>query len=103
MPTDNRLKYIDSQIAELGSQGLVDAVVDNGMEGFRRFGESEGFRRFGESEGFRRFGEGFRRFGESEGFRRFGEGFEGGVHLGRARTMFVVFAAVIMILYVLDE
>ena len=74
MPTDNRLKYIDSQIAELGSQGLVDAVVDNGMEGFRRFGESEGF-----------------------------EGFEGGVHLGRARTMFVVFAAVIMILYVLDE
>ena len=69
MPTDNRLKYIDSQIADLGSQGLVDAVVDSGMEGFRRFGE----------------------------------GFEGGVHLGRARTMFVVFAAMIMILYVLDE
>jgi hypothetical protein len=80
MPTDNRLKYIDSQIAELGSQGLINSVVDQasssngdgwGMEGFRRFGESEGF--------------------------------EGGVHLGRARTMFVVFAAVIMILYVLDE
>ena len=71
MPTDNRLKYIDSQIANLGSQGLVDAVVDSGMEGFMRFGESEGF--------------------------------EGGVHLGRARTMFVVFAAMIMILYVLDE
>ena len=65
MPTDNRLKYIDSQIADLGSQGLVDSVVDGSMMGL--------------------------------------EAFEGGIHVGRARTIFLVFAAMIMILYVLDK
>jgi hypothetical protein len=65
MPTDTRLKYINSQIADLGSSGLVDSIVDNSQLGL--------------------------------------EAFEGGIHVGRARTMFLVFAAVIMILYVLDE
>jgi hypothetical protein len=78
MPTDSRLKYIDSQIADLGSQDVVDQatnkysdIVNLGLEGL---------------EGF-------------EGF----EGFEGGIHVGRARTIFLVLAAMIMILYVLDE
>lgn len=67
MPTDNRLKYIDSQIAELGSQDSVDKVIDGGPYDVMT------------------------------------EGFEGGVHLGRARVMFLVFAAMIMILYVLED
>jgi len=75
MPTDSRLKYIDSQIADLGSQDVVDQATN-------RYSDSDNLG----LEGF-------------EGF----EGFEGGIHVGRARTIFLVFAAMIMILYVLDE
>lgn len=74
MPTDNRLKYIDSQIADLGSQDLVDSVTN-------QVADEEGFL--------------------VDGIRV--EGFEGGVHITRARAIFLIFAAIIMILYVLDE
>jgi len=67
MPTDNRLKYFDSQIAELDSTDLVDSVTNDRASQISK------------------------------------ESFEGGVHLGRARTFFLVFAAIIMILHVLDE
>lgn len=85
MPTDNRLKYIDSQIADLGSQDLVDSVTNP-------VADEEGFRVDGNRQQGTRV-EGF------EGF----EGFEGGVHITRARAIFLIFAAIIMILYVLDE
>jgi len=77
MPTDNRLKYIDSQIADLGSQDLVDSVTNP-------VADEEGF------------------LVDRIRVGRF-EGFDGGVHITRARAMFLIFAAIIMILYVLDE
>jgi len=77
MPTDSRLKYIDSQIADIGSQDVVDQITN----------------RYADADSVNLGLEGF------EGF----EGFEGGIHVGRARTIFLVFAAMIMILYVLDE
>jgi len=74
MPTDSRLKYIDSQIADLGSQDVVDQATN----------------RYADADSVNLGLEGF-------------EGFEGGIHVGRARTIFLIFAAMIMILYVLDE
>lgn len=61
MSTDNRFKYINSQIAKLKSYDSIDSIFYNA------------------------------------------EGFEGGIYLNRARSLFIIFATIIIILYILDE